>query len=279
MSQYTFEDYEKRQTQNQTKLPFDNNKKKDYKVSFFKLSDGESALVRFYGCDEKKDIEIIRTHDITINGIHRRIKCLRDIKDPIDNCPFCKMENPVSDKVYMKLLQYTTNPDGTIKTEAKIFERPMKFVKEKLIPKINSGYILSDELITISRTGKGASDTIYGVEIAPPTVYKRELYPKDFSDFENYKAEGHAYLSKNLDDVNVYLKDGNFPMKQKDNKTVEEKVEVKSNVVEEKPVVKTVENSSESVLEQAVRAIPQQPTERVVESQPVDRPRRTYSYD
>lgn len=79
-------------------------------VEFFTLkNDGDEAIVRFM-CDSVDDFEIIACHDVTIDGKYRKVNCLRNPREPLDNCPLCKRGDRVNQRFFIKLLKYEQTP-------------------------------------------------------------------------------------------------------------------------------------------------------------------------
>ena len=59
-------------------------------VGFFTLrNDNDEAIVRFM-CDSTDDFEILTVHDVQIGTKYRKVNCIRDPREPLDNCPLCK---------------------------------------------------------------------------------------------------------------------------------------------------------------------------------------------
>ena len=191
-------------------------KTNEFRVGFFSLKDdGDEALVRFYGCDNPKDdIEVVPVHTIKVDDKYRKIKCLRTGKESLDTCPLCASQNKLANKIYVKLIEYVKNEDGTVEPKARVWERPCK-LSEKFISYVNDGYVISDTLFKVRRVGeKGSINTTYDINPANPAIYKNEMYPKDFKDLENFNASGNSYMVKTFDEINEFLSTGEFPKKE-----------------------------------------------------------------
>lgn len=191
------------------------------KVGYFNSlkDDGDEAVVRF-AYDGIDDFDIQTIHVVEVDGKFRRVACLRKSVSDKSDCPLCGSGDYAKDKVYIKLLDYVKDESGNIVAEAKVWERPAKFIQ-----KIVSGFTqatemgvypmtsnISDVVFKIKRVGgKGSTDTYYDVIPANPNVYKSDIYAKDFSDFEGLDLAHHSYSNKTAEEMDEYLKTGAFP--------------------------------------------------------------------
>lgn len=177
------------------------------RVRFFSLkNDGDEALVRFL-VDKKDDIEVVRTHQQMINGYSRRVECIRDVNEPVDNCPFCSAGRPIQTKVYIKLIEYIRDDAGVIQPVAKVWERPVGFGSTI------SNYLteygpLSDMIFKVKRKGAaGSTNTTYDILYASPSIYPVQNYPKSVELFEGYNVVGGAVISKDFQGMLECLSD------------------------------------------------------------------------
>ena len=192
---------------------------KEYKVSFFSLkNDGDEAIVRF-DYDSPDEFNLCTVHSVKIGNFYRRVSCLRNPLQPVDDCPFCKVGSQLYTKFYVKLIEYVQDENGKYVPKAKIWERPASFAKT-LAGYLNDYGSLKDVLFKVSRVGaSGSLKTTYEVRACLSKVYKDEFYPKDFSAFDDYVLDGHAYLVKTAEEMQEFLDTGDFPMRQKQYKS------------------------------------------------------------
>jgi hypothetical protein len=186
----------------------------DYKVSFFNLKDdGEEATVRF-AYNTIEDFHLVTVHAIEVEGKPKRVSCLRTGNEPLSKCPLCESGNRVYDKMYVKLIQYTTE-NKVVTQQAKIWERPA-YLSKTLESYFKEYGVLADSVFKIKRRGKkGDTKTTYDILYANPVIYKPEIYLKDFSAFEGFEINKFFYTERSADDMRVFLKTGKFPEKQK----------------------------------------------------------------
>lgn len=160
------------------------------RVQFFALkNDGDEAVVRIMHTSPN-DFDILAVHPYKINGKFRKINCLRNAYDPIEQCPLCQAETQLQRKVYIHLLQYVKQEDGSIKCEPKIWERPISFLNQlkNLTDEYNP---LCDSIFKIKRNGvAGSMDTTYSIMFANPAIYRPDLYVTNEELTKNIKALG-----------------------------------------------------------------------------------------
>ena len=208
MAQYSFEQISELKTNNSD----------GPQVGFFNLSnDGQEAVVRFL-VDSTKDFEILTVHDVSVDGKFRQVNCVRDAKDDISKCPLCTTGAKLSNRLYVKLLQYSRDSQGNIICEPKVWQRSLKMATTL------KGYLdnygpLSDIICKVVRHGaKGSMQTTY--EVIPnlnKQIYRDDLYVKDTSAFENYSALGRIVFNKNFDELAEFVSTGKFPQRQNPN--------------------------------------------------------------
>lgn len=197
MAQYSFADYSAHS--NATTTPNTENRAR---VSYFALkNDGDYAVVRFI-YDSPEQFEISTIHAVDIDGRSRRVDCLRGPKDSVHSCPLCEAGVRAISKFYVKLIEYTTDPQtGMIIANPRIWERPASFAND-LAKKCQIYNGLSQHTFIITRHGvKGSQGTTYSVDFAPAEVYKPDLYVRDFSAFDSYKLSSYVVLNKSYDEL------------------------------------------------------------------------------
>lgn len=188
---------------------------KDYKVSFFALKDdGDEAVVRF-AYDSVEDFHIATVHAVEVEGKQRRVSCLRTGTEPLSKCPLCGAGHRVYDKMFVKIIQYTTDASGHVQLQARIWERPAYFSKtlENYLKEYGP---LRDNVFKIKRRGKkGDTKTTYDILYANPAIYKESIYVKNFTDFDDFEINKFFYTEKTADEMRIFLTTEKFPEKQK----------------------------------------------------------------
>lgn len=184
-------------------------------VGFFNLkNDGEEAVVRFM-VDSVDDMEILTTHDIKLDGRFRQISCLRDPREPMENCPLCARGENVKQVVFIKMIQYENTENG-IQAKPVVWQRNANTYAFRIKGYLDNYGPLSNILCKIIRHGKsGDVKTTY--DIIPnlnPAQFPQENYPADKSAFEDYSALGTVVLDKSKEDINTFIASGSFPMEQ-----------------------------------------------------------------
>lgn len=189
-------------------------------VGFFTLkNDNDEAVVRFM-CDSTDEFEILTVHDVKLGERYRKVNCIRDPREPLDNCPLCKSGAKISNRFFIKLIQYDKFVDPntgvqSIVPKAMIWERSTAYAKTLKSYLDNYGP-LSDVICKIIRHGRaGDMQTTY--EIVPnlsKAVYKDEIYVKDPTLFGNFEAFGTIVMDRTYDEMNHFVLTGEFPARQ-----------------------------------------------------------------
>lgn len=189
-------------------------------VGFFTLkNDNDEAIVRFM-CDSTDDFEILTVHDVQVGQRYRKVNCIRDPREPLDNCPLCKSGAKISNRFFIKLIQYdrvTDNTTGvqTVVPKAMVWERSTAYAKTLKSYLDNYGP-LSDIICKIIRHGKaGDMQTTY--EIVPnlsPKVYPDEVFVKDPTIFGDFEAFGTIVMDRTFEEMSHFVATGEFPARQ-----------------------------------------------------------------
>lgn len=196
-----------------------NQTQKTYKVNYFKLADdGDEAIVRF-NYKTLDTLHFATVHTVKTNGGYKKISCLRkDYYEPRDNCPLCLSEdiniNKVKTRVYVELVHYIKQDDGTYIPQAEVWDRPAGFAKElaSYYQKLGD---LRNYVFIITRNGAAKSmDTKYTLMLSPEQIYKQELFVKDFTAFDDCDLTKFGYYIKTADEMHEFLKTGDFPQRQ-----------------------------------------------------------------
>lgn len=175
-------------------------------IGFFTLKDGEEAIVRIM-CDSINELDILTVHPITIGNSsfpNRQVNCLRDPREPLEQCPLCSAGNKVKQKVFIKMIRYDP---VTGEPSAVVWDRPAY----KLVPTIKK-YIdeygpLSNIICKIARTGS-KYDTVYNII---PNINPSINCVRVDNAFENFNVLGRMVYDKNAQEMITFMQTGNFP--------------------------------------------------------------------
>lgn len=240
-------------------------------VSFFKINDGEEAVVRF-AYTSPSEFEMKTCHSIKINNRFIRINCNRTYKEPVDNCALCKSADQETSKIstrfFVKMIQYVT--EG-----GKIVPKPVMWDRTRtMAEQLNQFYLeygnLSDTVFKIKREGTGL-DTKYTIIPASPRMYTEDVYVKDFSGFDGWTAKGPLYKEYTNEEIEEILATGQLP--QHTNAT--ESAPVTSTPAVEKASFPPVEDDPIFADEPSKRVVSQFPEE---PKPATSGPKRTYSF-
>lgn len=167
------------------------------RVGFFSLrDDGDEAIVRFAYSDPS-EFEVYTVHPVTIDGKFRKVNCINDLRAGVHSCPMCAAGVQLQQKFYIRLIEYTRDENGNIVPYARVWERPTSYMQ--ILTNLFTEYgPLCDNVFKVKRSGaRGDMQTTYSIMFGNPTIYNEQLYPKDFTAFENYTPLGTAILDKN----------------------------------------------------------------------------------
>lgn len=218
MSQFNYSDYQKVVAKAQNAQTANS-----VKIGFFKLSDGQEALVR---------INVTKLDDLKFATVHAPVfgkkfeglgsgftpvMCLNEVGSYSDACPFCKAAAEGHDvigkaakKVYIQMLvAYKDASTGQFSNpQPVVWERPAGFSKE-LASKLRDYGNLAAHVFKITRIGSG-KDTKYSLDYIP--VYdKPELVPADFGAFTNFDLTKHSFWVKTAEELAEFVANGSFP--------------------------------------------------------------------
>ena len=202
----------------------ENNNNGGNSVGFFSLkNDGDEAIVRIMH-DSVEDFDLLTTHPITLGGKYRSISCIREPREPMDNCPLCKAGTKIQSKIFIHMIQYVTNAQGQIEAKPVVWERSFAYAT-KLKNDIDEYGPLSNCIFKIRRNGKpGDMQTTYDMRLGNPNMYNEANYPKLPDAFKGYQALGTIVLDKNYDEISAFLANGAFPEVKKPQTTSSEPV-------------------------------------------------------
>lgn len=221
------------------------------RVGYFALKeDGESSIVRF-NVASLDDIRIVSKHTVkTPQGKTRIISCLRtDPRQPLDVCPLCEAGERVAYRAYVPLISYEQGEGDEMVAVPALWEQAPK-IRETLQTFATEYEDLREHLFKIVRHGKkGDPSTTYTILPANPSIYKDEIFKKDFSAFESLNFERFV-ATKTADEMRTFLAEGDFPFRA---------IEPKKPESESKNLEKLIPNSSEEKkVEEALGMKPEQ---------------------
>lgn len=181
-------------------------------IKMFGLKDdGDEAIVRILH-DSVDDFDILTTHSIKVGDKYRKISCIRDPREPIDNCPLCKTNVKIQQRFFIHMLVYTKDNAGNIICTPMVWERNANEFAKKFKTLIDEYGPLSQSVFKIKRNGKaGSMDTTYEVMYCNPAFYTAELYPINTQAFANYDTLGRIVMDKTFDEIVTYINTGSFP--------------------------------------------------------------------
>ena len=167
------------------------------RVGYFSLrDDGDEAIVRFV-YNDPSEFEVYTVHPVTIDGKFRKVNCINDLRLGVHSCPLCAAGVQLQQRFYISLIEYTRDENGNIVPQARIWERPASYMQ--ILTNLFTEYgPLCDNVFKVKRSGaRGDMQTSYSIMFGNPSIYNEQLYPKDFSAFENYSPLGTAIIDKN----------------------------------------------------------------------------------
>lgn len=174
---------------------------------FFSISDDRGTKrVRFL-YNKEEDMEGFSVHKVDVNGKERYVNCLRDYRDPIDKCPFCRENKKTQVKLFIPLY----NED---EKQVQIWDRGKKMFAE--MSSLFSRYAVKEDLcqhiFEVERRGKPKdTSTTYG-------IFEVDKDDTTLDEFEDSlpKILGGLVLDKSADDMEYYLETDEFPPEDED---------------------------------------------------------------
>lgn len=167
-------------------------------AGYFSLkNDHDVARVRFM-YESIDDVEGYAVHQVELDGKKRYVNCLRAYNDPIDNCPFCAAKQFQTAKLFIPL--YNVDEE-----RIQIWERGKKFFSK--VSSLCARYSnLVSHVFEIERNGKpGSTQTTYEIYETGQDNTTLEDLP------EVPEIIGGLVLDKSAEDMEYYLKEGEFP--------------------------------------------------------------------
>lgn len=191
--------------------------KNQNQVGFFQLkNDGDTAIVRIMH-DSIEDFDLLSVHTIQMGANkYRKVNCLRNSPyEPIENCPFCEVNKPVSGRFFVHLLQYDKDAQGNVVVKPVVWDRAKSQFAPKLKSLIEEYGPLSQRLFKVKRTGAaGATNTTYDLIPCDKEIFNDNNYPIKQDAFTNYDVLGTMVLNKTAPEMVTYIQTGSFPNTQ-----------------------------------------------------------------
>lgn len=175
------------------------------KTGFFKLVDnGDTARIRLL-YNGAEDIEAFVVHRVKVGDWDRPVNCLLEDGAPLDDCPFCREKIAKMARVYIPL--YNEDAD-----QVQTWERPNSFYGKLSGLCARYPNIVSQAFDVERRGAKGYQKTDYDFyPIGQPDGTTIEDILEDCGLDEMPKVLGVSVLDKNADEMEYYLKNGEFP--------------------------------------------------------------------
>lgn len=195
MGQINFETWKTQQTEAKKATTTSTYQSDKPYVGYFTLkNDKDYAIVRIMH-DSPEDFDMVKGHRMTVRDKLRLVNCLREDNEAVEKCPLCAAGKKTEEKIYIHLIEYTTDENNQVVATPKVWERSAGFANT-LLNYINEYGPLSDVVLKITRNGAaGSKKTSYDIMMANPNVYRPEIYPKKSELFEGYKAVGTAVIN------------------------------------------------------------------------------------
>ena len=180
------------------------------KASFFALkNDKDYAFVRIMHTN-KSDFDVNVVHSVVVDGKQKKVNCLRTASEPTANCPLCAAGERIQTRMYVHLLQYTQQQDGTWVAEPKIFDRGRDYI-EKIGTLAETYAPLHATVFKVVRNGKAGDQTTTYEFLPMPPSYSADVYPYYEDDLQYEPALGSAVWDKNKADLEYYVENKEFP--------------------------------------------------------------------
>lgn len=178
---------------------------------FFNLkNDGDQTVVRFMYSDVSQ-FDIFTIHNVNVGGKYRKVSCIRDPHDVVEACPLCASGNSISNRFFIKMLEYRVNAQNQVEVHPVIWERSMTYAT-RLKSMLDEYGPLEDCLFKIKRNGAaGSMDTTYDIMFCSPKVYSDEVYPKMPDAFKDVKLLGTLVMDKTFQEIETFVNTGSFP--------------------------------------------------------------------
>lgn len=192
MGKLSYSDYENQRQQSTNQGP---------RIGYFALkNDREEAVVRIMH-SSPADFDINLVHPVSIDGKFKKVNCIRELHDPASACPLCEAGVSLQKRIYIHLVEYVKQEDGSFKGVPKFWERSSSYITT-LANLCNEYGDLSECLFKIKRNGEpGSVDTTYDIMFASPAIYRNDIYVKDPDAFKDISALGKAILNKSFDEL------------------------------------------------------------------------------
>lgn len=166
-------------------------------AGYFSLkNDKDVARVRFM-YNSIEDVDGYAVHAVEIDGRKRWVNCLREYKQPIDDCPFCKARYPQFAKLFVPIYN---EDDGKVQ----VWERGKKFFGK--MSSVCARYPdVCSHIFEIERNGRAGDQT---------TTYEIYEVEKDDTVLDDLpeapQIMGSVVLDKTAEEMQYYIDNGYF---------------------------------------------------------------------
>lgn len=178
------------------------------KINYFGLKeDKETGKIRLL-YDSAEDIDGYTIHRVKVGDFELPVNCLLEKDSPIDDCPFCRENYKKQARVFIPVYDETDNM-------FKFWERPNNFYSKLSGLCARYPHIVS-QVFEVERHGaKGYQKTdydFYPIGQADGTTIDDILDDCDLDEMPS--ALGTKIMDKTADDMEYYIKHGEFPSAQ-----------------------------------------------------------------
>ena len=177
-------------------------------INYFKIDGDEGDAIVRINYSKPEDIKLNIVHKIKVGGKYKTVNC---ISDDAGACPLCESGSQAVEKIYVPMIQYINNENGGVSVYPVIWERSRTF-GNTLITLMEEYPNLKDYVFKIKKiTTQGKQYPTYELIPANQSVYKEEIYVKDFSAFDNFKVLGRFVADRTYEDLRTFVQTGDLP--------------------------------------------------------------------
>ena len=166
------------------------------KSNFFNLKDdGDTARIRIL-INDINDLYGVSCHQVAVGNKQFDVECLREYNEPVEKCPLCAAKYKINAKIFIPVYDETDNTSKIWARGTKFFSK-LSGLCERYSPLVSS-------VFEVERQGKKGD---------PHTEYQFYIINTDnkkLIDFDIPKPEDSVLLVKTADEINEFLKTGNF---------------------------------------------------------------------
>ena len=168
--------------------------------------------------DDVNQFDLLCFHTVQLGDKTRKVNCVRDSHEPVDNCPLCANGSNTITRFFIKLLEYVKEGDQIV-VKPKVWERSIAYAKQ-LSDLMNEYGPLTENIFKVKRNGAaGSRETTYSIMYANQKVYDPSIYVYRPELFENYFILGTIVADKSKEELLHYVQYGSFPQVEQPQQT------------------------------------------------------------